>query len=337
MCSSDLDPGTGPLASPDEGAGPGRMREPEEILAAAARRLEPSGKLAGKRVVVTAGPTREPIDPVRFITNASSGRMGVAIAAAARRRGAEVTLVAGPIEVAPPADVRIVHVVRTHEMADAVRSALAGASALVMAAAPADFRPAVVADAKIKKAGGVAPIAMEPTDDILVTTRDARPKGCVVVGFALETNDVLAHAEQKLRAKGLDFIVANDAREPGAGFGTTTNRVTILAPGKPAEPLPLMSKDAVAEAERGQPGEAFPPGRRQLMPWHRGGRPGGDHGASVGAARLTASPALGPRPNAVRRAAALLLDRAGRGSRMAEGQPFLSNAVGPSRVKSAPS
>jgi phosphopantothenoylcysteine decarboxylase/phosphopantothenate--cysteine ligase len=243
-----LDPGTGPLASPDEGAGPGRMREPEEILAAAARRLEPSGKLAGKRVVVTAGPTREPIDPVRFITNASSGRMGVAIAAAARRRGAEVTLVAGPIEVAPPADVRIVHVVRTHEMADAVRAALAGASALVMAAAPADFRPAVVADAKIKKAAGVAPIAMEPTDDILVTTRDARPKGCVVVGFALETNDVLAHAEQKLRAKGLDFIVANDAREPGAGFGTTTNRVTILAPGKPAEPLPLMSKDAVAEA-----------------------------------------------------------------------------------------
>ena len=174
--------------------------------------------------------------------------MGVAIAAAARRRGASVTLIAGPMEVPVPAEVRVVPVVRTHEMAGAVRAALAGASAFVMAAAPADFRPAAVADAKIKKGGGVAPIAMEPTDDILLTTRDARPKGCVVVGFALETNDVLAHAEEKLRAKGLDFIVANDAREPGAGFGTTTNRVTILAPGRAAEPLPLMTKNAVAEA-----------------------------------------------------------------------------------------
>lgn len=243
-----LEPGTGPLASPDEGAGQGRMREPDEILAAAARLLEPAGKLAGKRIVVTAGPTREPIDPVRFISNASSGRMGVAIAAAARRRGAQVTLVAGPVEVPLPHGVHVVHVLRTHEMAEAVRAALPDASALVMAAAPADFRPAAVADAKIKKSSGVAPIAMEPTEDILVSTRDARPAGCVVVGFALETNDVLEHAEQKLKAKGLDFIVANDAREPGAGFGTATNRVTILAPGKKPDALPLMSKDAVAEA-----------------------------------------------------------------------------------------
>lgn len=243
-----LEPGTGPLASPDEGAGQGRMREPEEILAEVARLLEKKGALAGKRVVVTAGPTREPIDPVRFISNRSSGKMGVAIARAAKRRGANVTLIAGPIEVPTPDGIEVVHVELTSEMADAVRSALAGADLLVMAAAPADFRPKSVSDSKIKKSGGVAPIELEQTDDILTSTRAARPEGCIIVGFALETNDVLANATAKLESKGLDFIIANDAKETGAGFGVDTNRVTIVTKGNTQEALPLMSKDAVADA-----------------------------------------------------------------------------------------
>lgn len=245
---SVLDPATGPLASPDEGAGQGRMQEPGDILAAIAALLEPTGPLAGKHVVVTAGPTREPIDPVRYISNRSSGKMGVAIARAARRRGAHVTLIAGPLSVPLPHDVTVVSVERTSEMADAVRAALPKADVLVMAAAPADFRPRDVAASKIKKGAGPAPIALEATDDILTSTRSARKKGCVVVGFALETDDVLANAAEKLEAKGLDFIVANDAGEAGAGFWHDTNRVTILAPGQKADALPLLFKDAVADA-----------------------------------------------------------------------------------------
>jgi len=243
-----LDPGIGPLASPDEGAGPGRMREPDEILAEAARLLEVPGPLAGKVVVVTAGPTREPIDPVRYISNRSSGKMGVAIARAARRRGATVTLIAGPLAVDVPDGVAVVHVERTSEMAAAVRAALGHADVLVTAAAPADFRPRSVAATKLKKANDTGPIETEPTEDILVTTRDARPAGCFMVGFALETDDMLANAAAKLKAKDLDMIVANDAREPGAGFGGDTNHVTILEAGKSAEVLPVMTKDAVADA-----------------------------------------------------------------------------------------
>lgn len=243
-----LDPGTGPLASPDEGAGPGRMREPEEIVAALTPLIARDAAWAGRHLVVTAGPTREPIDPVRFISNRSSGKMGVAIARAALDRGARVTLIAGPLAVPAPAGATVIDVERTAEMAAAVRAALPDAHALVMAAAPADFRPATVAPQKIKKAGGIAPIALEPTDDILLATRDARPAGLVAVGFALETESLEAHAAAKLEAKGLDFIVANDATEAGAGFGTDTNRVTILARGGAREALPLLSKAAVADA-----------------------------------------------------------------------------------------
>jgi phosphopantothenoylcysteine decarboxylase/phosphopantothenate--cysteine ligase len=243
-----LEPATGPLAAPDEGAGPGRMREPEEIVETIARLLRPASLLAGKSVVVTAGPTREPIDPVRFISNRSSGKMGVAIARAARRRGAAVTLIAGPLESAPPGDVTVVRIERTAEMADAVRAALPAADVFVMAAAPADFRPREPATAKIRKTAAPEALALEPTADILTSTRDARRVGSVVVGFALETDDVLASAERKRVAKGVDLMVANDATEPGAGFGTDTNRVTILQAGVAPESLPLMSKDAVAEA-----------------------------------------------------------------------------------------
>ncbi|HEX7545300.1 MAG TPA: bifunctional phosphopantothenoylcysteine decarboxylase/phosphopantothenate--cysteine ligase CoaBC [Gemmatimonadaceae bacterium] len=243
-----LDPEAGPLASPHEGTGAGRMPEPERIFAHVGRMLEPRGALAGRRVLVTAGPTREALDPVRFLSNESSGKMGVAVAAAAWRRGAAVTLVAGPLAVAPPSDVSVVHVSSTSDMNDAVRAGLASAEVLVMAAAPADFRPREVAAGKIKKGKRPDSIALEDTGDILATTRDARMKGAVVVGFALETDDVLKHAREKLAAKALDLIVVNDAREEGAGFGGDTNRVTILAPNTEPMVLPLLSKAETADA-----------------------------------------------------------------------------------------
>ncbi len=243
-----LDPDTGPLASPQEGAGAGRMPEPDTIFAQVGRMLEPKGALNGKRVVVTAGPTRESLDPVRFLSNYSSGKMGVAIAAAAWRRGAEVTLIAGPLSITPPLGMRALDVESTSDMANAVRSELSTADVLVMAAAPADFKPATVAVAKIKKTTRPEALAIEETPDILKSTRDARRPGSVIVGFALETDDVMAHAAEKLRAKELDLIVVNDAREPGAGFGGDTNRVTIMAPNAEPVALPLMSKAEVADA-----------------------------------------------------------------------------------------
>lgn len=242
-----LEPDAGPLASPQEGAGAGRMPEPDKIFAYAGRMLEPHDVLAGKRVVVTAGPTREAIDPVRFLTNYSSGKMGIALAAAAWRRGAAVTLVAGPLTAPLPHGPDVRHVESTEDMAVAVREELATADVLLMAAAPADFRPAAVATSKVKKATRPAAVVLEDTTDILKSTRDARRPGTVVVGFALETDDVIVHATQKLTDKDLDLIVVNDAREEGAGFGVDTNRVTLLSRGADAVALPLLPKTAVAD------------------------------------------------------------------------------------------
>ena len=243
-----LEPETGALAGPSEGAGAGRMPAPEAIMAHAGRMLEPRGGIAGKRVVVTAGPTREAIDPVRFLSNHSSGKMGIALAAAAWRRGAAVTLVAGPLLVPLPIGPVARHVVSTGDMDAAVREELATADALIMAAAPADFRPAAVALAKIKKGGRAPAVELEYTPDILKGSRDVRRPGTIVVGFALETDDVIAHATKKLSEKELDLIVVNDAREAGAGFGGDTNRVTLLAHGAAPEALPLLSKTEVADA-----------------------------------------------------------------------------------------
>jgi len=241
-----LEPDEGPLAA-GEGSGPGRMPEPETILAHAARVLEPTGALAGRRVLVTAGPTREPLDPVRYISNHSSGKMGVAIAAAAWRRGADVTLVAGPLQVAPPPGVPVVPVDSTQAMADAVAERLPATDLLVMAAAPADFRAAEVAEQKIKRGDGARSIALAPTADILASTRARRKPGALIVGFALETTDVVAHARAKLAAKGLDLVVLNDATEAGAGFGVDTNRVTLIGSDGALEHLPLLSKHDVAD------------------------------------------------------------------------------------------
>ena len=240
-----LEPDTGKLAA-GEGHGPGRMPEPETIFGHVARLLE-KPSLAGRTILVTAGPTREAVDAVRFISNRSSGRMGVAIAAAAWRRGADVTLVAGPLEVPLPAGLKVIRVESTEEMANAVAGELPRANALVMAAAPADFRAAAPVGFKIKKSTAPGAIALAATIDILATTRAKRRQGAIIVGFALETDHVTENAMAKLEAKGLDLIVVNDANEPGAGFGVETNRVTLIAKNGAMEPLPLMPKTELAD------------------------------------------------------------------------------------------
>lgn len=223
----------------------GRMSEPETILAAVLRHLGADSRWTGRKVVVSAGPTREHLDPVRVITNPSSGRMGWALAEAARDRGARVVLVAGPTTLAPLAGVETVRVETTEQMKGALQKALAGASALFMAAAPADYRPAKTAAAKRPRGRGRITLALDPTPDILATLR--RPPGCLVVGFALETGDGLARARDKLKTKRLDYVVLNDALEPGAGFEVTTNKVTLLGrSGAPLE-LPLLDKRDVAQ------------------------------------------------------------------------------------------
>jgi phosphopantothenoylcysteine decarboxylase/phosphopantothenate--cysteine ligase len=242
-----LDPDSGDLAA-GEGSGPGRMPEPETIFAHIGRALEKKASLAGVNVLVTAGPTREPVDPVRFISNRSSGKMGVAIAASAWRRGAAVTLVAGPLEVPVPHGVRVEHVESTAEMSSTVGRLMPDTDVVIMAAAPADFRPATVAAEKIKRAGGARSIELEATTDILTSTRQQRKAGSVVVGFALETGALVNGAKRKLAEKDLDLIVGNDATEPGAGFSVDTNRVTILARDGSREDLPLMEKSEVADA-----------------------------------------------------------------------------------------
>jgi phosphopantothenoylcysteine decarboxylase/phosphopantothenate--cysteine ligase len=242
-----LEPDTGELAV-GEGHGPGRMPEPDTIVAHAGRILESHGSLRGRRVVVSAGPTREAVDPVRFISNRSSGKMGVAIAEAAWRRGADVVLIAGPLTVEPPVGPRLRPVETTEDMLGAVRAEIASADVLIMAAAPADFRASHVAISKVKKANAPESIALEETPDILRETIASRPPGMIAVGFALETDDVLKNGVAKLESKALDLIVTNDAREEGAGFGVDTNRVTLLARNGTRTDLPLMPKREVADA-----------------------------------------------------------------------------------------
>jgi phosphopantothenoylcysteine decarboxylase / phosphopantothenate---cysteine ligase len=243
------------LVGPDVGAlaegpseRPGRMSEPDTILAHAARVLRGSGALQGRRVVVTAGPTRESIDPVRVVTNRSSGKMGYRIAEAAWERGAEVVLISGPVALAAPVGSELRRVESTAELEAAVRAELPSADVLVMAAAPADFRPSDPSDRKRSRTDGALAIPMEPTGDILHATREARKPGSVIVGFALETGDALAKGRAKLERKDLDLIVVNDALEPGAGFEHETNRVALMGRDGTPQILPLQSKREVAEA-----------------------------------------------------------------------------------------
>lgn len=242
-----LEPDTGALAEGDA-SGPGRMPEPETIMAHVGRLLETDDAFRAKKVVVSAGPTREAVDPVRFISNRSSGKMGAALAAAAWRRGADVVLVAGPLAIEPPVGPRLVTVETTQDMLAAVRQEIRAADVLVMAAAPADFRASSVATSKVKKATAPESIVFESTPDILRETIPDRPKGMITVGFALETDDVLEHGAAKLQSKELDLIVTNDAREHGAGFAVDTNRVTLLSRNGTRTDLPLLPKTDVADA-----------------------------------------------------------------------------------------
>jgi phosphopantothenoylcysteine decarboxylase/phosphopantothenate--cysteine ligase len=227
---------------------PGRMSEPETILAHAARVLRGGSPLRGRRVVVTAGPTRESIDPVRVVTNRSSGKMGYRIAEAAWERGAEVVLISGPVALPSPVGPLVRRVESTTELEAAVRAELPSTDVLVMAAAPADFRPSDPSDSKRSRTDGALAIPMEPTGDILHATREARKPGSVIVGFALETGDALAKGRAKLERKDLDLIVVNDALEPGAGFEHETNRVALMGRDGTPQILPLQSKREVAEA-----------------------------------------------------------------------------------------
>ena len=241
-----LEPAEGPLAV-GEGSGPGRMPEPDEIMRRIGRLLEPKSPLTGKRVLVTAGATREAIDPVRFISNHSTGKMGIAIARAAWRRGAEVTLIAGHVDIPLPGEVETVTTATVEEMAKAVAKALPTADVLVMAAAPSDFRPIGQAKQKIKKDKSAPKLELEQTEDILKSTIGKRKKKSVIVGFALETTDGIKNARQKLASKDLDIVVLNDATEAGAGFGVDTNRVTIIDRAGNHEELHLMSKVDLAD------------------------------------------------------------------------------------------
>lgn len=240
-----VEPDAGDLACGD--VGPGRLAALETILAAVEGLLTPPQDLAGLRVVVTAGPTRETIDPVRFISNRSSGKMGYALAEVAAARGAEVHLVSGPTQLPDPPGVHTIRVESAADMAAAVFAVAEGAAVFIGAAAVADFTPAAPAVDKVKKGTGGTTLELTMTTDILATLA-AQRNGRMHVGFSMETSDVERHAREKLERKGLDLIVANDVTQAGAGFEHDTNVVTLLDRTGGRESLSLRSKHAVAEA-----------------------------------------------------------------------------------------
>ncbi len=238
-----IDPSHGHLACGDTGAG--KMPEPEVLFDHICQEIGYIKDLAGKKVLVTAGPTREAIDPVRFISNHSTGKMGYAIARAASRRGADVTLVSGPVALKAPLQVRLVPVESAKEMFEAVTSLAGEQDAIIKAAAVADYRPRDVAAEKVKKADDAMSVALERTDDILAWLGEHRREGQFLCGFSMETQDVLANSRKKLEKKKIDMIVANDLRVDGAGFGTDTNVVTLITKEQETA-LVKMGKEEVA-------------------------------------------------------------------------------------------
>jgi phosphopantothenoylcysteine decarboxylase/phosphopantothenate--cysteine ligase len=228
--------------------GPGRLSEPERIVAAALELLKGSNDLVGERFLITVGATREEIDPVRFISNRSSGRMGFALAEAALRRGGKVTLVAGTTSVNPPADARVVRALSAAEMSRAVEQEMANHSVFIGAAAIADYRPAQRAEQKIKKSEDQITLTLERTPDVLSQVAASRQNGMLVIGFAAETENVLENARDKLQRKNLDAIVANDVTREGSGFDSATNAITIITKDRnDAVELPLLSKREAAD------------------------------------------------------------------------------------------
>jgi phosphopantothenoylcysteine decarboxylase/phosphopantothenate--cysteine ligase len=240
-----IGPEQGPLASGRIGSG--RMADEQAILAAVQSVLCGARDLVGRRLLISAGPTQEPIDPVRFISNRSSGKMGYAIAAAARERGAQVALVSGPTELTPPAHVELIPVVTAEEMSKALLGRLSWADTVIMAAAVADFRAKSPALRKLKKKDRVwTTLDLEPTGDILQELA-VRRTSQVLVGFAAETDDLLAHAREKLHAKGIDVIVANDVTVEGAGFGSDSNQAVVIDRTGHVTQWPLMPKRVLAD------------------------------------------------------------------------------------------
>ncbi|OGO26450.1 MAG: phosphopantothenoylcysteine decarboxylase [Chloroflexi bacterium RBG_16_51_16] len=244
-----IGPAEGHLASGLSGKG--RMLEPDEILGHLRIILGRQGQLAGKKVVISAGGTMEPFDPVRVLTNRSSGKQGYALAQAALDAGAQVVLISAPTSIPPPVGTQIIKVETVEEMKNAVLSACRGSDVLIMAAAAADFRPKHSAQDKLKKRDGVPKVEFEAAPDILkevAAIKIAKDRPGCVVGFAAESRDLLQNATEKMKSKQLDLMVANDISEKGSGFSADTNRVTLLFPDGKQEPLPLMQKSEVAEA-----------------------------------------------------------------------------------------
>lgn len=238
-------PESGHLACGDEDIG--RMSEPETIVARVCELLRGQDDLAGKHVLVTAGPTREMVDPVRFLSNRSSGKMGYAIAEAAARRGACVTLVSGPVALERPRGVETVPITSTLDLYREVTERAKSADLVIQAAAPADFRPLEAARHKIKKTGEGMTLQLTPNPDVAAQLGRDKHEGQVLVAFAAETDDLIANARKKLDKKNADMVVANDVTQPGAGFAGDTNRVTLVTRSDARE-LPLMSKRDVADA-----------------------------------------------------------------------------------------
>ncbi len=238
-----IQPAVGLLACKDVGSG--KLPEPEVLLDAVARELAREKDLLGVRVTVTAGPTQESLDPVRYLTNHSSGKMGYAIAREAMLRGAEVTLISGPVALKPVPGVKLVPITTAQDMLEAVQAALPETDILIKAAAVADYRPAAVSDQKLKKQDGELSIPLERTTDILAWVSEHRHPGLFVCGFSMETENMLENSRKKLQKKHLDMIVANNLKTQGAGFGVETNVVTLITQDNIQE-LPLMGKDQVA-------------------------------------------------------------------------------------------
>ncbi len=236
-------PASGYLACGDTGEG--KMPEPEVLYEAVLRALTPKD-LSGRKVLVTAGPTQEKLDPVRYISNHSTGKMGYAVAAAAVRRGADVTLVSGKVELTPPMGVQVVPVVSAADMAQAVKAAASEQDIIIKAAAVADYRPRVTADEKLKKKDEELSVELERTEDILTWLGAHRRAGQILCGFSMETEHLLENSRAKLEKKKIDMIVANNLKQEGAGFGTDTNVVTLITKEK-TEEFPMLSKEEVAE------------------------------------------------------------------------------------------
>lgn len=235
------------LIEPDSGhlacgtTGKGKLPDPQVILSWVLRELSHEKDMTGLKLLVTAGPTCEPIDPVRYITNYSTGRMGYAVARAAASRGADVTLISGPVSIERPVGVRIVDVVTARDMFEAVTSMSAQQDLIVKAAAVADYRPVKAADEKIKKKSGDLSLDLERTDDILAYLGEHRTRGQIICGFSMETRDLIENSRRKLENKHVDLIAANNVRDEGAGFGTETNRITLITEDSETH-MPLMSK-----------------------------------------------------------------------------------------------